>query len=166
MHSLLLNSQYELGLKALLILMHEQPLEMSCERIMYYDYYSSYNPDIINGNEVDSLSPLYPYRYAELISKRNKLIDGILYFCAKGLIAVCHDHRGITYRANTNTMWFCGIYDKSAYAKKYMQALSNCSSVLAEMKESEIVAHYRRSVLQRLQEETLQYFDGGNTDVF
>lgn len=162
MHSSLLNSPYELGLKAMLILLHEQPRQMSCERIMYYDYFSMYNDDIVRGKNVNSLSALYPYRYAELVSKRKRLADGILYFSAKGLITPCYDKSGIAYKANVNTLWFCKVFEANEYATNYLQALANCSDTLKGMDESEIFLHYRESISRGIKEEILQYFDGGN----
>ena len=43
MNVTILDSIFELGLRAMLILLHQAPRPMSLERIIYFDYYSSYN---------------------------------------------------------------------------------------------------------------------------
>lgn len=139
MNSMLLDSTYEFGLRALLILVNKQSACMSCERIMYYDYYTTYNLDIINGCDVITVLPPYPYRGAELFNKKQRMQNGLTYFAVKDLISVLFDDNGIRYYANANTHWMYSAFLKNAFAQKYVRALLQCSTILDTKTDQDIL---------------------------
>lgn len=139
MRSQLLDSLFELGLRAIMVLLQEYPQSMSCDRILYYDYYATYNLDIVPNDKVVVVFPPYPYRNAEMYNKRERMQRGLLYYAAKNLISTNYDTNGISYMANANSRWLGDSFVQNSFAQKYQAALKQCAPILHNMSEPEIL---------------------------
>lgn len=141
MNVTILDSIFELGLRAMLILLHQAPRPMSLERIIYFDYYSSYNIDLLSNTDGVVVLPPYPYRTAELYNKHQKMQEALRFYASKNLISINCDDTGISYTANPNTHWMFQTLKQTSFAQKYSVALSKCASALQHMSEEEIRLH-------------------------
>lgn len=161
MRSQLLDSPFELGLRAMMILLHEYPKPMSCDRILFYDYYATYNLDIVPSDKAVVVFPPYPYRNAEMYNKRDRMRKGLLYYAAKDLISVHCDSNGISYAASVNTQWMGDSFANNKFAKQYQAALKQCSPILNGMSEQEILLDSKSKMRNCDVPELHLHYEGG-----
>lgn len=141
MNIAILDSIYELGLRAMLILLHQAPRYMSLERIIYYDYYTSYNVDLNSQSDGVVVMPPYPYRSAELFNKHREMQKSLSYYASKELISVRCVESGLVFGANPNTHWMFQTLKLNGFAQKYNAALNKCADTLKHMSDEEIRQH-------------------------
>ena len=157
-----IDSPYELGLRALLILLHEESITMTCERILFYDYYATYNLDIVSSDKTVTVLPPYPHRKVELYNKKRLMEDGLKYYTLKQIISVHINDKGVYYSSNVNSIWLGTAFSNDIFAQKYIKALDQCSPILRAKTDEEIMIESSyNSEKKESSDVILQYYEGG-----
>ena len=161
----IIDSPYELGLRALLVLLHEDPVPMTCERIMFYDYYATYNLDIVSADKTVNVLPPYPHRPIELYNKKMIMEEGLKYYSLKQIISAQITENGIYYMSNINSIWLGTVLRNNSFAQKFIKALDQCSPILKQKSDREIMIE-TRNILDRDEsgDVILQYYEGGENE--
>ncbi|SHH48709.1 ABC-three component system middle component 2 [Clostridium intestinale] len=134
-YNLLLNSPLEIGLRSLIILSINTHKSFDIELLSYYDYYSTHLYDLDNSYE--SLHPLTPYRFGELITKQQILKAGLALMIKKNLITIELDYDGIKYKTTHNTITFLKYFN-SNYFIKLKNNIEICSKLLNNIDKDEL----------------------------
>ncbi len=106
------NTKNEVGLR-ILILLSEIDGDTDLQRLIYYDYALLHSNDI-EKNKV-SIHPNNPYRYNELLIKREIMNEALSFLIRRNLISVKYDENGITYKKSLITIPFLDYFESEYF---------------------------------------------------
>lgn len=98
------NNSVEFGAR-LLILLSELKCELGMDELVFFDYAMIYSADF---DDKESVHPSLPHRLAELVRRREDILEAVTLFISKGLITSQVDKSGISYSA---TLHGCSFVD-------------------------------------------------------
>lgn len=101
------NSEIELGLRALAILVASYPSAYNLQDLVALDYFLVHSKDLSDDSE--SLHPQVPFRSGELIIKRDNLEKGLHLYMHKGLIKLNLSDEGFEYSASESSRYFLDL---------------------------------------------------------
>lgn len=102
------NSEIELGLRALTILVSSYPKAYKLHDLVVLDYFLVHSKDLSDESE-ESLHPKVPFRSGELLIKRDKLKTGLHLYMHKGLIKLNLTDGGFEYSASDSSRYFLDL---------------------------------------------------------
>ena len=102
------NSEIELGLRALTILVSSYPKAYKLHDLVVSDYFLVHSKDLSDESE-ESLHPKVPFRSGELLIKRDKLKTGLHLYMHKGLIKLNLTDGGFEYSASDSSRYFLDL---------------------------------------------------------
>lgn len=121
-----INSELEFGLRSLVLISEFGECKLTFDKLMLLDYMLTNINDF--DEEMDSLHPQSPYRFAKVMIKRKVLKDGINMCVKKNLIKIEYSSEGILYSSTVITERFLDYFESS-----YMCRLKRCSKRLKEL---------------------------------
>lgn len=120
------NSEVELGLRALVILVSSYPKAYKLHDLVILDYFLVHSKDLSDDSE-ESLHPQVPFRSGELLIKRNNLEKGLHLYMHKGLIELDLSDQGFEYRASDSSKYFLDLLSNN-----YTMSLTKKADWLSE----------------------------------
>lgn len=135
--SITFNTPFELGLRALGILLEGYPKSIDLNRMLIYDYLIIHSGDIKDGPL--SLHPSTPHRSSGIIIRRKILQEGLSLMYSKSLLDIVYDKSGITYKASSLTKPFLELFD-STYLDKLKANAQWVIINFANMKDDQLNA--------------------------
>lgn len=102
------NSEIELGLRALTILVSSYPRTYTLHDLVVLDYFLVHSKDLSEKSE-ESLHPNVPFRSGELLIKQDKLKTGLHLYMHKGLIQLNLTDGGFKYSASDSSRYFLDL---------------------------------------------------------
>ncbi len=106
------NTKNEIGLR-ILILLSEIDGSIDLQRLIYYDYALLHSKDIVKNKT--SIHPNNPYRYNELLIKREIMNEALSFLIRRNLISVNYDENGIIYKKSLITIPFLGYFESEYF---------------------------------------------------
>ncbi|MGF6352294.1 hypothetical protein ABIE27_000190 [Paenibacillus sp. 4624] len=107
------NSPFEVGLRALAIIIVNSPMSLNLQRLIYYDYLILHSNDIGVENCPPSLHPDIPHRSGGLLIRRRAMQLGLDLMYSKSLIDIIYDDDGVSYVASQLTEPFFDLIDSN-----------------------------------------------------
>jgi len=141
-----LNSPFEAGIRAVVLLRAAWPSLLNLDRLTLFDHALTHGEDLNVGI---SISPKIPVRVSGLAARRNNLRAGLALFARTGLVDVLDGDQGISYRAGEGAASFVDLLETShasslkAQANRVVEQLGGMSdegvaSAIAELVGSEV----------------------------
>ena len=91
----LFNTPVEIGLRCLFLLNVFQQAALSTDKLIYFDYFLIHAGDISKAQK--SIHPKYPFRSAEIVVKRELLMNALRLLTSKELAKVVFTQSGIQF---------------------------------------------------------------------
>ncbi|MFG0863144.1 ABC-three component system middle component 2 [Pseudomonas sp. CJQ_13] len=112
------NNPVEFGAR-LLILLSELKCELGMDELVFFDYAMIYSADF---DDKESVHPSLPHRLAELVRRREDVLDAVTLFISKSLITSRVDKSGISYSATPQGCFFVANLTTQYHMKIKRQA--------------------------------------------
>lgn len=119
------NSPFEVGLRAVTLLVGARPLAADVQKLVYLDYASVHSGDFEGGPA--SIHPATPARSSEFLSRRDTIEKGLLLMASRGLVDIVPSSEGILYKAADDALPFidcltCPYFERLRAAAKWAAA--------------------------------------------
>lgn len=144
------NSEFETSLKIILLLFAVQPESLTTERIVYYDFISTYGhafsvyPIDLNGEN--------RYRFEEIGARRIRTLQAIKSLVLDGLIAVEKTPEGFQYKIHPAGIQIAQSLS-SDYAKQYVESVKGTHNAYHVASDIELVTEINRKSVRLIRGE-------------
>ena len=138
-----LNSPFESGLRALVVLSESYPRRFDLQRLLMLDYLLVNSGDITGSPA--SLHPATPHRSGEVLVRRELVERGLKLFISRGLVERHFDEAGITYAASDLCPTFLDFL-QAGYTLALKERAAWVASTYANMPDPELRALFDRNI--------------------